>query len=155
MTEKLKSVSQREIAKLPKENQLVINSFDWASITEEIGKKYFLNEVELNDLQVQTLLVFIGLSGPEYYTQSIEKEVGTSKDEADKIADEVFQRIFTPINDILVENIKKSDKSKNPNLVQTFDFILSGGDYSAFLELPSEANVEETQETVLPEFSIK
>ena len=135
-TEKLKSVIQREVAKLPKESQEAINAFDWVNITEEIGKKYLLNEVEINDLQVQTLLVLIGLTDPEYYAQSIENEIGTSKNEAEKIAEEVLEKIFTPINDILVENIKKNLKNKNPNPTQTLNFILSGGDYSAFLIPP-------------------
>ncbi len=133
MTEKLKLIIKREIARLSKENQTVINASGWEQIVEEIGKKYLLSEVEINDLQVQTLLVLIGLTDPEYYAQSIENEVGTSKNEANKITEEVIQKIFTPINDILIENIKKSGKTKNSNPEQTLSFILSGGNYSSFM----------------------
>ena len=61
MTEKLKQIIKEETAKLPKESQDVINVFDWGTISEEIGKKYLLNENETNDLQVETLLILIGL----------------------------------------------------------------------------------------------
>jgi len=134
MTEKLKNIIKEEMAKLPKENQEAINTFDWVNIAEEIGKKYLLDESEINDLQVETLLILIGLEDPDLYANNIENNVGTSKDEANKIAEEVIQKIFVPINGILIEDIKKSGKSKNPNTEQTLNFILSGGDYSSFLE---------------------
>lgn len=133
MTEKLKQTIKNELAKLPKENQEAINSCDWVKMSEEIGEKYLLSESEINDFQVETLLVLVGLEEPDLYTIHIENNVGTTKDEAKKIAEEVLQKIFTPINDILIEKIKKSGKDKNANAEQSLDFILSGGDYSAFM----------------------
>ncbi|OGI45827.1 hypothetical protein A2121_00710 [Candidatus Nomurabacteria bacterium GWB1_40_6] len=134
MTEKLQKIIKEEITKLPKENQEVINAFDWVKITEEIGKKYLLDENEINDLQVETLLVLVGLEEPDSFAKNIEDEVGTSKGEADKITEEILQKIFIPINDILIENIKKSEKMKDSKWNQNLDFILSGGNYSSFLE---------------------
>ncbi len=133
MTEKLQQIIKEEVTKLPREAQDAINAFDWANIAEEIGKKYLLEEGEINDLQVETLLVLTGLESGEYYAQNIEDEIGTSEKEAEKIAEEAFQKIFTPISEAIVENIKRSNKSKNPNWEQSLDFILSGGDYSVFL----------------------
>jgi len=155
MTEKLKQTIKEEVGKLQKENQEVINAFDWENIAEAIGKKYLLTESEINDLQIETLLVLIGLQDPNEYTQNVENNIGTSKNEAEKISAEVFQKIFTPINNILIEKIKKSDKVKNATPEQNLNFILSGGDYSAFLEQKDVVNTEETPETVLPVFSIK
>jgi len=147
MTGKLKQVIQREVAKLPKENQDVINAFGWEKITEEIGRKYSLNESELNDFQVQTLLILIGLEEPDSYAKNIENNVGTSRNEAGKIADEVLQKIFTPINDLLIKNIKKSWVTMKSNTEQNLNFIVSGGDYSAFL-VEQEATPEpETNKT--------
>lgn len=155
MTDKLKQTIQEETMKLPKEAQEAINSLDWVKMAEEIGKKFLLSESEINDFQVETLLVLVGIEDGNYYAQNIENNVGTSKDEAEKIAEEALQKIFTPINDILIENIKKSPKSRNPNWQQSLDFILSGGDYSAFMEQKNNASDGETQETVIPVFSIK
>jgi len=156
MTDKLKQTIQEEIAKLPKETQDAINAFDWINISAEIGKKYLLSEDEINDFQVETLLVLIGLEDGSSYSRNIENEVGTSKDEAEKISEEVLQKIFIPINDILVENIKKSEKNKNLSPEQTLNFILSGGNYSTLMENIKNNEIDmEKGESVLPEFSIK
>jgi len=134
MTEKLKSIIKEEVMKLPKEAQEAINAFDWVKVAEEIGKEYKFSESEVNNFQVETLLVLVGIEESESYPKNIEDEVGTSREEAEKIAKEAFQKIFTPISKILEENIKKNLGNKKPNHEQNLDFILSGGDYSAFME---------------------
>lgn len=143
MTETLKQIIKREVDKLSKDGQEAVNSLDWAKITEEIGKKYLLNEDEINVLQAETLTVLIGLADFDFYVKGVEDEVGVSKEEAKKIADEVMQKIFTPIGNIIIDNIKKSGKHKNANAQQTLDFILSGGDYSAFATPVSNSPLEE------------
>ncbi|MFH1366198.1 MAG: hypothetical protein ABIG99_02325 [Patescibacteria group bacterium] len=147
MTEKLKQTIKEEVGKLPKENQDVINNFGWEKISEEIGKKFLLTESEINDLQVETLLILIGLQDPDEYAQNVENNIGTSKAEAEKIADEVLQKIFTPINDILIENIKKSGVIKDTNTEQNLNFILSGGDYSVFVTEKAPPLNEEKKNT--------
>ncbi len=134
MTDKLKKTIEEELAQLPKEGQNAIASVDWVKIAEEIGKKFLLEESEIEDFQLETLLVLIGVVDLEFYTVNIENHVNTTKEKAETLADEAFQKIFTPIRDILEEDIKKNIQNKNPNLEQTLDFILSGGNYFAFLE---------------------
>lgn len=138
MTEKLKEVIKREVAKLPKENQEVINSSGWERISEEIGKRYLINEKEINDFQTQTLLVLIGLEEIDYYPDNIENNVGLSKREAMIIAREVDKKIFKPIVDAIAEKIKNSDVIKNPKWDQSLNFILSGGNYSSFMAPTAE-----------------
>ena len=133
MTETLKQIAQEEIVKLPKEAQDAINAFDWGGISEEIGKKFSLLEDEINNFQVETLLVLLGVVDIDFYEINIEENVETSKKEAENLAKEAIQKIFVPLNDILMENIRKSGKSRNPNAEQTLNFILSSGDYSSFL----------------------
>jgi hypothetical protein len=134
MDEKLKQIYDREIQKLPKENQMALMNFDWVKISAEIGQKYFLNEEEVSDLQLETMLVLLGLEDPEFYVDNIENEVGTSKNVAEKVANEVLEKILTPINNVILENIKKSEEAKNPNWKQSLNFVLSGGNYGVFLE---------------------
>jgi hypothetical protein len=136
MTEKLKNLIKEEMLKLPKEAQEAINSLDWGNVAEEIGKKYLLNESEINDFQVETFLILAGIEYPEAYIANIENEVGTTKADAEKIAEEVLQKIFVPLGNALTENIKKNGKVENGNAEQNLNFILSGGDYSVFLEVP-------------------
>ncbi|OGI94647.1 hypothetical protein A3A03_01240 [Candidatus Nomurabacteria bacterium RIFCSPLOWO2_01_FULL_40_18] len=164
MTEKLKQITQEEVSKLAPETQDAINSVDWAKITENIGRDSFLWDNDINNLQVETLLVLIGIEDINDYPENIENEIGTSKKEAEKIAGEVLQKIFTPINNILIEKIKASGKSRNTTPEQNLDFILSGGDYSVFMDIPPRSDASqstpqegnnEPEETVLPVFSIK
>lgn len=150
MTEKLKKIIKEEVTKLPKEIQEAINAFDWVKVAEEIGKKYLLNESETNDFQVETLLVLVGLEDGDSYALNIEENVGTSRDEAVKMADEAFEKIFTPISNSIEENIKKNLPSKKPSPEQTLDFILSGGDYSAFVENMNDTTPDSGQNIARP-----
>ena len=134
MNEKLRKIIKEQMTFLPKELQEAINSLDWAEIVKEIGKKYLLGEEEIDNLQTETMLVLLGLEEGEAYEKNIENEVGTSAKEAEKITDEAEQKIFTPIYNKLTENIKRNLNNKKPNYSQTVNFILSGGDYSAFME---------------------
>jgi hypothetical protein len=133
MTEKLKQTIKEEVVKLSKETQEAIGAFGWVKITEEIGKKYLLTDSEINDFQAETLLVLVGIESAESYAQNIESNVGTTENEAKKILNEVFEKIFEPIANILEENIKKNLSTKTTTWQQSIDFILSGGDYSAFM----------------------
>ena len=136
MTEKLKQIIQEEVMKLPKEMRDAINAFDWVKATEEIGGRLLLTENEINKFQLETLLVLVNLEYPHLYENNIENNVGVGKEKASQIARETYQKIFRPMDAIFVENIKKNLKNKNPNWRQSIDFILSGGNYSAFLEIP-------------------
>jgi len=141
MTEKLKQTIKENLVNLPKELQDAINTLDWETISEEIGKKYLSNESKINDLQVETSLIIVGLTYGDSYVLNIENNVGTTKDEAEKIAEEVNQKIFMPIYYSLTENIKNNLKNKKPNWKQTLNFIISGGDYSVFMEKNDSTNI--------------
>lgn len=134
MTEKLKQIIKDELVKLPKESQEVINTFDWGTISEDIGKKYLLNENEINGLQVEIALVLLGIVEEDSLSLNIESRVGTSKNEAIKIIEETNQKIFNPMLEKIEEITKNKARTQNPNWNQRVDFIISGGDYSVFIE---------------------
>jgi len=141
MTEKLKQTIKEELIKLPKETRDTVNAFDWGKVSEEIGKKYLLNESEVNDLQVETVLVLVGLAYADEYALNIENNVGTSKEEAEKITEEISQKIFSPISETIRKTIEDNLKNKSPNMEQTLNFIISGGDYSAFTKKDKNPDV--------------
>src|SRR3989338_4553611 len=113
ITEKSKNLIKEEMLTLPKEAQYAINTSNWEKISEEIGKKYLLDEGEIETLQLETASFLLGLVDEDVYPINIENEVGTSKEETLKIADESLERIFTPIINVLEENIKKNLGNKN------------------------------------------
>lgn len=134
MTEKLQQTIKEEIMELPKEAQEAIGAFDWVKITEEIGKKYLLEEDEINNLQLETLLALTNITDIRFFTINIENQVETTKETAENISREISQKIFNPINNLLIENIKKNLENKKLSWQQNLDFIVSGGNYSVFLE---------------------
>lgn len=143
-----------EILKLPKESQEVINSFDWIKITDEIGGKYNFAEDEINDFQIETALVLVGLVDPDLYVTNIEDEVGITKIESEKIADEILEKVFKPIAKKIEENIKDKIKNKNTKWDQNLNFVLSGGDYSIFAEKAGTTNIINTPKSVVPVYPV-
>jgi len=145
MTEKLKQIIKDELVKLPKESQEVIDTFDWVKISEEIGKLNLLDETEINDLQIEVSLALVGLEEQDSLALNIENNVGTSKNEAVKISNEVNQKIFNPILEKMEEITKNKTITYNPNWKQTINFIVSGGDYSVFIEETENMNNQKVE----------
>jgi len=144
MTDKLKQIIKEEVEKLPKEARDAVSSFDWITITEEIGNKFLLEEDDINGVQTEILLVLVGITDLEFYEVNLENKMVFTKDKAKDIAEEVFREIFNPINNILIENIKKSPKSANLDWRKNLQFVLSDGDYSVFLEKNNKSKNNET-----------
>ncbi len=128
MTEKLQQTIQEEVSAMSKEAQQAISSVDWLKIVEEIGKKFDLEEEEVEDLQLETLLVITGTVDMEFYAINIENHVNTTTEKAKNISAEVTQKIFNPILEKLPKNTNVS-ASKTPiptpyiqsNIVETMD----------------------------------
>lgn len=133
MTDELKQKIKYGVEKLPREIQDVLNTFDWVKISEEIGKKYLLDEDEINILQNEISLVLIGINNQEILSLNIENNVGTSKNDAVEITQEIDAKIFEVMAEQIQSSIKDKLTSKNPRWDQRVNFILSGGDYSSFI----------------------
>ena len=97
MTEKTKKIIKDQMNIFPKELQEAINSIAWEKISEEVGVKYLLDKEETSVLQIITGLAVVGISNVELLTDSIEEEIGMSSDEAQKISNELNEKIFNPI----------------------------------------------------------
>jgi len=143
MTEELKQTIKEEMQMLSKESQEAINAFSWEKISEEIGKKHFLNNEEINLLQADISLVMLGILEQEFLSTRIENDVITSKEEAKIISEEIIQQIYKPTLKTLEQNIKKSLSSRSIHWKQNLDFILSGGDYTAFIRRVEEEKKDE------------
>lgn len=152
MTEKSKTIIKEKIFNLPKELQNAINISGWEKMSEEIGKKYLLSEDEINTFQLETASLLLGFIDEDSYPLNIEDSVGVSSEEAKKITGEVNQNIFNPIYETLQKNIKNNLKEKDIKWEKTLEFILSGGDYSVFLERNNDnlsTNTENTETITL------
>jgi cell division ATPase FtsA len=134
MTENFKKTIEEEIGKLPKELGMTIKSLDWGKITEDIGKTFSLDEENIENLQLEVFLVLIRLKDIADLEVNIEYETNTSKEEAKQITDEIMGKIFVPAGKKFQEIIKGKLNEKKEKWDQNLNFILSGGDYSSFLD---------------------
>ena len=131
---KFSEKTKGEMALLPKEKQEVINSLNWEKTIEEIGKNHNLLEDEIEVLKEEVKLILVNNEYRYFISLNLQENTNIKKDEAEKIAKEVEEKIFTPMMNKLNENIKKTLKIRNIHWQQNLNFILSGGDYTAFIE---------------------
>ncbi len=108
MNEKLRQTYEEQLRYLPDINQQALKSFDWATELLAIGKGYGLHIDQLEDLQIETMLVLVGIVSPDRYENELIERLAVSPAEAAKIVEEVGNRVFTPIHDyILAGGVKK------------------------------------------------
>ena len=134
MIEKLQNKINEDMLKFSKEKQEAINSSNWIRVIEDIGKKFLLLDNEITNLQSETWLVLMGVVDLDLYERNIENNVGMTNDDAKKISDEVFNKIFMPVANEIESYIKDKKVAQNSSWDKTINFILSGGDYSSFIE---------------------
>lgn len=129
MTEKLQQTIKEELSQLTEDAQKVIASMDWLKIAEEIGKKFDLEDEEVEDLQLETLLVLIGAVDMQFYTINVENHVNTTSEKAKNISAEVSKNIFKPILEKLLGHpineiegsVSRANEQPKTDVVQTLD----------------------------------
>lgn len=134
MTEKLAQTIKEDLIKLPKEVQGAINSSGWENISESIGKKYFLSENEINILQLEVGLVLLGYRKLDLLALNVESSAVIDKESAIKISEELYEKLFIPLDGVIQSSFKNKTTYTNKTWEQSINFIVSGGDYSVFLE---------------------
>jgi len=136
MTDKLKQIIEEEVLKMPREFQEAFTASNWISVSEDIARKYVLYlDEEINKFQAEVFLVLSGVVQYEQLSVNIENELGLSKEEAEKMEGEVLERIIFPFSENIESKATWKMDIKNSKWDQNLDFITSGGDYSAFLDI--------------------
>lgn len=109
MNDKLRQQFEDQLTYLPAINQQALRSFDWATELVAIGKNYGLHIDELDDLQIETMLVLVGLVDPGQYQNELINRLAISPTEAGKIIEDINDRVFTPIHDYIVSGGQKAE----------------------------------------------
>jgi len=119
MISKTKQAIKEVLITLPENYQKVVNSFPWEKISKEIGGKHLLvADSDLNDLQVEVALVLLGLEDPENFESRVEDNVVVKENEAREIEQEVFIKIFEPIDKLVGDNLPSTEDKSNPEANQ-------------------------------------
>ncbi len=129
--EKMKQVFEEELQKLPEINRRALLSFDWLKQITEIGKSNGIIDSEIEDFQIETILVLVGMVSPNDYPNELAVRLALSPAQVESLLGEVVKKVFTPIHDYIVHGgEKKSEPNINFNPVSeinTKDSLLSNG----------------------------
>ncbi len=144
MNSEIENIIKEQMKILPVEVIDVLASPAWTEKILNIGKKNGLNEEELGTLQLETSLVMLGLTHPDSYVEELKNHLKVSEIKTDNIVNEINrelsngirEKLISIFNDSLIskEEIKKNIQGKKTTFDQNLNFILSGGDYTVFLE---------------------
>ncbi len=107
MNKKIRQQFEEQLAYLPTINQEALKAFDWATELVGIGKNYGLHIDELEDLQIETMLLLVGLTSPDNYEKELIERLAIPPSEAEKIIEQINERIFTPIHEYIVNGGNK------------------------------------------------
>ena len=92
---------------LPQQIQDVIVSDEFHLTIKDIGERHQLNSEQVTGLENETVLVMAGLEPLVDLSQNLEREVGITKEQADKILIEVEALFIHPIEETLYKFIEK------------------------------------------------
>ena len=101
---------QERFAQLPQDVQLAIKSNKVEEHLQKIGSTYGLHIDQLGELKNATYLVMLGFADPAQFVGDIVQFVRVSKEQAEKIAEEVSTELFLPIR----ESLQKFTQSRAP-----------------------------------------
>ncbi|HQV64667.1 MAG TPA: hypothetical protein PKZ56_00290 [Candidatus Paceibacterota bacterium] len=102
MNEKLKQQFEEQLIYLPDINQQALKSFDWATQLLSIGHQYGLHIDQLEDLQMETMMLLVGLISPEQYPDHLTEKLAVSPTEISKIIEQINHQVFIPIHDYII-----------------------------------------------------
>lgn len=97
-----------QLALLPSLNQSALQSIDWMGLLIDIGKSHGVDHDDIPDLQLETMLILVGLEDPNNYESQLIATLALSPAEADKLITDITEQIFTPIANYIISNSQTS-----------------------------------------------
>ena len=93
-------------AKLPSVTLNAINSVDWRAVIYDMtGRGYTIEQ--LGDLELETELVLCGLTNPENYLKELQGQMKITKEQAQKLVNEMNEKVFKKIKNKMIEDTKR------------------------------------------------
>ncbi len=110
--------------RLPKILQETITDSDVQDKLRKLASKYELHIDKWDVLENEIMMTLLGISEPEKLAENIATEVGIGIEQAQKIADDVGQIVFSPIQTELRNNVGEPqnivEKSRKPIDISKF-----------------------------------
>ena len=140
--------------KLPSDLQTVFSDMKWLQNINEISVKYNLSSTQTETFATETTLLLLAIIHVDEYEDILRKELGQSKETVEKIFEEIYSSFLENIQEQLEEayyenvNSLMEERVINSDWKQNINFVLSGGDYSSFLEEEKVANITKTPDAL-------
>jgi|GEM_PF-4621169 len=145
MTSETEKIISEQWENLPQEVRRFFDDPNWKDKISKVAADNSLTDTQFRVFMTETLLVILGLSDPETYMLEIRDRLGVVEEKAVTIAAQVENKVFGNLKNKMKEfyatgptvNVVSKEKIQNvkalnPLWSENLDFILSGGDYSAF-----------------------
>ncbi|MBL1434147.1 hypothetical protein COB87_001050 [Candidatus Wolfebacteria bacterium] len=108
----LQTLIKEQLPNIPPQIKNYLHSDAYPQVMQNIVANHDLHLDIAAKIEIQTTLLLIGLISPNEYEQRLIHVVGISKEQANKIAHEMNEKIFKPI----VESYKKPLPEAVPNV---------------------------------------
>jgi hypothetical protein len=134
MNDSVIKIIKEKFDSLPESIQKIILSSEYEEILTEIGNQSQLSAEQIAVLERETTLVMMGLTPIKDLEIRLVRELNIDKIKGEEITKDINEKIFLKILELL--EIMNTPAEEKPDWQQNLDFVLSGGDYSAFVNPP-------------------
>lgn len=169
MNEETQKLIDQRIAMLPENIRESLKKIPWAEEILAIGKKNGLHVDQMGELQIETVLVLVGLTHPNQYPTELKRALSLGDAQVTAIVVDVNERILKSIRQSLIDFMALEDATTSTTESQTdtqqtdpltsagLEIIpdssplenskedqIQGGDYEKNMLQKSGVNIEET-----------
>jgi hypothetical protein len=102
---------------IPPELQQFIVARTWKNKLEVISKNYALSEEQSANLEIEVLLVLIGLKDIEEFEKNIQEQLGINPELAGKVATDIEDQVFSDILHLIFEAEEEINNVVTPNTI--------------------------------------
>ncbi len=139
--EELKRNIAKYYKRLPPRCQEIFRSEKWIEDTKNISQKYNLEDLQVGDLLIETMLGMLGIISLDEYEYFVLNNLNMPKEKAYQMLVDIDKAIFANLRvellDVYDINSKETDEvgdkeedtleAKDDDLSTNIDFIISGG----------------------------
>ena len=139
--EQLSALLEKELRNVPSEIQSYIRGDAFPGVLREVVGEFSLHLDVAYEVEVQTILLLLGLQTPSQYVANLEKEAGLEKARAVAIAKRMDERVMRPI----YESYKKDAKTFTNPFAEEESVEKRQGE-TPRAELPAEERIEKYEQ---------
>lgn len=90
---------EEQLNKMPRELSEAIRSTSWQEVVRNVSKEFGLSEEKSVSLKQETAIILYAFDNPANLAKNISNEVGVPKEDAEKIAEALVNKVFLPIQE--------------------------------------------------------